>query len=416
MRKILIFVVILFLLSCNENPTNKKILVEFWTMQLKPTFTDYINNLINIYEKNNNNIKIKWIDVPSSEIEKKTLANIAGGTPPDLINLNPMFTSKMAELNALEPLDDLTSNFKDLYLPNIWKASIFDGKTFGIPWYLSTSVTIYNKDIFRQAGIDLSKVVINFKELKSIGRKIKEKTKKYLFMPSLGDKDKLLQIFVQDGIDLLDKNNKPVFYTQQAVETLTYWVSLYKENIIPRDSITEGHRASIDRFQTGSLAMLTTGPQFLRIIKENSPQLYKNLGVTYQLTGKSGKLNVGVMNLVIPKGSKHKDQAIKFAQFITNSENQVNFCKLVPILPSIQEALNNEYFQKISSTALIEDLARKISVSQLKQSTILIPPMKKSSELIDKFSSIVNRAFLENVSPEEVLKQASLEWEKILKN
>ena len=39
-------------------------------------FAPYINEIIQSYEIANPNVKIKWVDVPFSEGEKRTLASI----------------------------------------------------------------------------------------------------------------------------------------------------------------------------------------------------------------------------------------------------------------------------------------------------------------------------------------------------
>ena len=45
--------------------------------------------IIRTYENNHPNIQIKWVDVPFSEGEKRTLAAVMTDNPPDLINLKP---------------------------------------------------------------------------------------------------------------------------------------------------------------------------------------------------------------------------------------------------------------------------------------------------------------------------------------
>ena len=85
----------------NKNTKNDKIEVVFWTLQMS-NFSDYINGIINEYESLNKNIKIKWIDVPFSEGEKRTLASILSNNPPDLVNLNPDFSAILAQKGALE--------------------------------------------------------------------------------------------------------------------------------------------------------------------------------------------------------------------------------------------------------------------------------------------------------------------------
>ena len=73
----------------------EKITIEFWTLQLSD-FTPYMNSMIDEYEKSHPNIKIKWIDVPFSEGEKRVLASIMSNHVPDLVNLNPSFSSILA--------------------------------------------------------------------------------------------------------------------------------------------------------------------------------------------------------------------------------------------------------------------------------------------------------------------------------
>ena len=65
---------------------------------------DYMNNIILSYETSHPDIKIKWIDVPFSEGDKRTLAAILSNNPPDLINLNPDFSAILAQKGALETI------------------------------------------------------------------------------------------------------------------------------------------------------------------------------------------------------------------------------------------------------------------------------------------------------------------------
>src|SRR5207253_1988444 len=101
--------------SCNNSGKNENA-VELWTMQLKPTFNDYMTNLLDSYKKQNPKAEIEWVDLPSTEIEQKTLTSIAGGKSPDVINLNPNFTAKLAEEGALSDLEaKVTPEIKNSY-------------------------------------------------------------------------------------------------------------------------------------------------------------------------------------------------------------------------------------------------------------------------------------------------------------
>src|SRR5574344_1533879 len=152
MKKILITIL---LLACiipflwkNDSETDKNEVV-FWTLQMCD-FTPYMENVISSFEKETPNIKIKWIDVPFSEGEKRTLAAILSNTPPDLVNLNPDFSAILAQKGALEKINEKrTTQFNS----EIIKSLEYNGQLYAIPWYATSAVTIYNKALFNKSGI-----------------------------------------------------------------------------------------------------------------------------------------------------------------------------------------------------------------------------------------------------------------------
>ena len=122
-----------------ETDTRKEVTV--WTLQMGD-FADYMNNIISKYESSHPNIKIKWIDVPFSEGDKRTLAAILSNNPPDLINLNPDFSAILAQKGTLYTIPE---NKLSEYNKDIVDSLKYKGNLFAIPWYATSAVTIYNK-------------------------------------------------------------------------------------------------------------------------------------------------------------------------------------------------------------------------------------------------------------------------------
>ena len=183
-----------FIVSCGSSNSNNNpklpvkgiATIEFWTMQLQPQFTNYFQGLITTFESQNPSIKVKWVDVPWSAMENKVLTAVSAKTPPDVVNLNPDFASQLAGKNAWLDLDNKVSNqVRSSYLPNIWQASTLNGKSFGIPWYLTTRLTIYNTDLLKQAGI--TKPPATYAELGQMAQQIKDKTGKYAFFATIAN-------------------------------------------------------------------------------------------------------------------------------------------------------------------------------------------------------------------------------------
>ncbi|TCT21750.1 carbohydrate ABC transporter substrate-binding protein (CUT1 family) [Melghiribacillus thermohalophilus] len=400
-----------------EGDNSGQVEIEFWTMQLSPTFDDYINGVIEDFEAENPNIKVKWVDVPWADMEKKILSAVASETAPDVANLNPQFASKLAELDALVNMDEaVPADIRDDYFEGVWKSNTFNGKTFGIPWYLSTQLTMYNADMFEAAGLDPDNPPKTFDEVYEVAETMKEETGKYAFFPPL-DGSHLLETMVMMGADLTNEDmTRAAFNSSEGKKAFQFLVDLYQNELIPREALTEGHGKAIDMYQAGELAILASGPQFLNTVKENAPEILEATRSSTQITGKTGKMKVDAMNLVVPKQSNHQEEAVKFALFITNAENQIEFDKIVPILPSIESALDDPFFNELPENPTPIDRARIVSASQLKNGEVLVPPMKNYEDLKTSIFEALQAAMLGEMTIDEALDQAEQEWNEILSN
>ncbi|MFN9401365.1 MAG: ABC transporter substrate-binding protein [Dolichospermum sp.] len=407
-----------FVVSCSTFSNNPKTpvqgiaTIEFWTMQLQPQFTNYFQGLIRTFESQNPSIKVKWVDVPWSAMENKVLTAVSAKTPPDVVNLNPDFASQLAGKNAWLNLDNkVSSQVRSSYLPNIWQASTLNNKSFGIPWYLTTRLTIYNTSLLKQAGI--TRPPVTYAELAQMAQQIKDKTGKYAFFATFVPQDsgEVLESMVQMGVTLVNTDGKAGFNTPQGKAAFQYWVDLYKKGLLPKASLTQGHRHAIDLYQSGETAFLASGPEFLKTIANNAPKIALASAIAPQITGDTGKKNVAVMNMVIPRDSKYPDEAVKFALFITNDENQLAFAKAANVLPSTIKSLSDTYFQKVPANATTAEKGRIISASQLQQAEVLTPKLKDFKLLQKSIYENLQAAMLGQKTVDQAVENAAQLWD-----
>ena len=385
--------------------------IEFWTMQLQPEFNDYFHSLIKTFETQNPSIKVNWVDVPWSAMENKILTAVSAKTPPDVVNLNPVFASQLAGRNAWLNLDAKVPNeVRSSYLPNIWKSSTLNGKSFGIPWYLTTQLTIYNTDLLKRAGIN--KAPSTYIELAQVAQQIKDKTGKYAFFVTFVPQDsgEVLESFVQMGVTLVDATGKAAFNSPQGKAAFQYWVDLYKKGLLPKEVLTQGHRHAIDLYESGETALLSSGGEFLTTIAKNAPAIAQASAIAPQLTGETGKKNVAVMNMVIPRDTKQPDAALKFALFVTNDQNQLAFAKAANVLPSTIKSLSNSYFKDLSANATTLDKARVMSAKELQQAEILTPTLKDFNILQKGIYENLQAAMLGEKTVDKAVEDAAQEW------
>ena len=374
--KICVILFVIFLAGITI-PVNKKMSdneVIFWTLQMSD-FSPYMNTVIKEFEAQNPEIKIKWVDVPFSEGEKRTLASVLSDNPPDLINLNPDFSALLAQRGALYEIDE---NYTGQFNKNIINSLKYNGKLYSLPWYATSAVTIYNKNLLSKSGAELPET---FEDLARIAPLIKEKTGAFVLLPNITENDTMLRILNKYGVTALNINSK------QSVEVFDYFKNLYVNALIPKESVTQTHREALEKYMAEQIVFFQAGANFLNMIKENAPSAYKNTDVAPQITGRLGQNDFSLMNFVIPLRAKHKNEALKFALFLTNYENQLELAKLTNVLAVNEKTLKDDFYTNYEQDDLMAK-ARVISAKQLYKIEPSFKTMKDQKEI----NTIVNTA------------------------
>jgi putative chitobiose transport system substrate-binding protein len=163
-------------------------------------------------------------------------------------------------------------------------------------------------------------------------------------------------------------------------------------------------------YQAGETAILASGPEFLKQIAINAPKIAEVSATAPQITGETGKKNVAVMNIVIPRDTKQPDAAVKFALFVTNDENQLAFAKAANVLPSTTKALSDSYFKDVPASASTLEKARAMSAKELQQAEILTPTLKDFNKLQKAIYENLQAAMLGEKTVDKAVEDAAQEW------
>lgn len=409
MKKLLVGLLILlscwaiFSLRAKKSPDlSNKTEVVFWTLQMGD-FSGYINDVIKDFEKQNPQTHIKWVDVPFSEGEKRTLAAILSDSPPDLINLNPDFSAILAQKGTLQKIDeDDTKQFN----PEIINSLKYNSELYALPWYATSAITIYNKNLYNKAGFRTPPKT--YEELTKQAQQIKDRTNAYAFMPTITENDTMLKILNKNGINSWENIN-----SKKSVEIFNFFKKLYAENLIPKETITQTQREALEKYMSGQIVFFQSGANFLNMIKENAPEIYENTDVTRQITGDLGQYDFSLMNLVIPIKSSHKEAALKFALFLTNEENQLALAKLTNVLATNSHALQNLFYQRYENNDLMGK-ARVISARQLNKVQPALKQSRGQKEVNLLINTAVQEILLNKADTQTVLNDVSKKWRTIL--
>lgn len=390
MKKIIFFILSIFLFTgCTQQKSDVEI--TFWTLQMND-FASYITEVISEYEAKHQNIKINWIDVPFSEGEKRTLAAIMTNCPPDLINLNPDFSALLAQKGTLWEIEERKlSNFSQ----QIIDALKYNEKIYSIPWYATSAITIYNKDLFKKSGI--IRLPKTYREIANIAEKVKNNTNAYVFLPNITENDTMIKILNKHGIIVPDD-----IYSEMNVKLFEMFKNLYQKDLIPKEAITMTHREALEQFMSGKIVFFQGGANFLNMIKENAPSIFSQIDVMEQIRGTAGQYDFSLMNFVIPKKAKYKEEALDFCLFLTNKENQLKLAKLTNVIATDEEALKSDFYNEYTD---IFAKARSLSARQINHINPVIKQKKNQKEINTLVNSTVQTILLNKNSIENALKE-----------
>ena len=390
--------------------------ISFWTLDLAPRFSPFIEDVIRRWQARHPGVMVRWTDVPWSSVERKLLAAVFARTAPDLVNLNPPFAANLASKGGLADLAPLLPpGAPQRYLPGIWTAGRQGSLQFAIPWYLTTRVTMANSQLLRQAGYGAPPR--RWDQVPAYAEAVKRRTGRYALFVTVvpDDSAELLESLVQMGVTLFDGRQRAAFNSPAGRRAFAFWTDLYRRGLLPREVVSQGYRRAIELYQSGELAQVGSGAEFLRSIQTNAPQVAAATRPFPPLTGASGQANVAVMTLAVPKQSRVAREAADFALFLTNAANQRRFAEEARVLPSSPLALSQLQAglraQKPATAgdALVQR-ARLLSADTLARSRVLVPASPGVKRLQAIVYTQLQRAMLGQVSSDEALREAERQW------
>lgn len=385
--------------------------ITFQTWNLRANFKPYFEGLIADFEKKYPGTKVKWVDQPAEGYADKISADAAGGTLPDVVNVSPDLVAPLAKAGLALDLDKSAAKYKKEYLPGAWASHEIPGMegTYAFPWYLNTGPLFYNKSLFKEAGLDASKPPKTYDELFDNALELADKSDGKVAtlanVPTIED-------FGRYGVELMNKEGTAfAFNDAKGVELLTKYKELYDAKALDSQALTATPESSGKKFLTGAVAMNPGSALDLGNFKKQAPNLYKNIGITDQITS-TGKVNMYVMGVMVNAQTRRTPAAVAFAHFVTDAQNQMSFAKKVAIFPSTAGSLDDPYFTKEDGT---DETRVRIAAAKSLKNAVNYTPVLFSEQMKTELRNSVAKALQGKVSPEEALDNAVKACDRLLK-
>ncbi|MBC8079455.1 MAG: ABC transporter substrate-binding protein [Gorillibacterium sp.] len=298
------------------------------------------------FNKSQDKIRVKYV-LQQDMITKFLTAATSGGSP-DILFWDRWRTSLYAPKNVLHPINEYMTrdgvNSSDYYDEALKELSLGDN-LYGLPLTVDARALFYNKKLLAEAGVQPP---TTWEELAVAAKKLTKWNGNKLEVAgfSMGDPGLFNMYLQQAGSQMLTDDGKTNFNTAQGKSVLEFWNRMMNVDKVYKNGFEQGLGEGQDAFVTGKLAMQYTGPWMLTTYKKYGKDL--EFGIVPPPAGPNGDKGsvMGGFGLVIPEGSKHKDEAWEFMKWwLANKDNVLLWSKTSLNIPGFKPALDDPFFK-----------------------------------------------------------------------
>ncbi len=294
--------------------------------------TKVIDGLSAEFEKENAGIKVHPIYAGNYDDARiKALAALKAGQPAQLSVLFSIDLYELLEQGAIMPWDDVAKSAEDkawlkAFYPALMMNGTYKGKVYGIPFQRSTIVLYWNKDAFRQAGLDPETPPATWEQMREMAQKLVKKdasgnvVRWGVEVPSTGYPYWMFQAFArQNGQDLMSPDGTRTNYAHpDVIAALEYWRDLGdKYHVMPEGTVEWGTLRQA--FTEGKTAMMWHSTGNLTAVKNTAKFPF---GVAMLPASKQRGSPTGGGNFYLFKKTTPEERAaaLKFVKFMTTPE------------------------------------------------------------------------------------------------
>lgn len=151
-----------------------KVKIEFWHALGGVIGRDVLTQFIEEFNASQDWVEVEAIYQGSyDDLLNKYILALQAGNPPHLVHVYEIGTRRMIDLNSTVPLQKFIDRepevLEHMFEPLLHYYTV-DGQLYSMPFNTSNAILYYNKDMFREAGLDPEKPPVTFEELREYAK------------------------------------------------------------------------------------------------------------------------------------------------------------------------------------------------------------------------------------------------------
>lgn len=365
---------------------------------------EVIQELVDRWNEEHADIQVENVFVGWGDLLPKLQAAAAGGDAPDVAAGDLTWMPKLAKSGAVAPLNDLAATAGidlDSFYPALIAASTFDGKTYGLPVSTNNLQLFYNKELFKQAGLDPEKPPTTWDELRQYAKQCTNADQGVYGMELFTEPGEGLtwqfQVYLwQAGGEFLSEDlSSAAFNSDAGRQALQFWVDLLQTD-------KSAPLAPWGQFGQGKACMVMDGSWMVGGMVADPPFDFATAAMPTPANG-TPATNMGGEQLVIfAKDPAKQEAAAKFLAFLTSPEIQREWDQKTGFMPVTQAgATDPAYLEWVDA-----NLPQLRPFVEHQKDARNRPPVTNYPEISDAFSRELEAALLGTASVDEALAAA----------
>lgn len=354
------FIFLLPLAGCTPQKSAKTqttITVWHWMTDRGPAFQE-----LSVRYEAQTGVKVNFeLYAPSDAYSQKVRAAAQGVTLPDIFGiLGEMrdFSSFIKAGHILELTADMDADLA------IWRNSFFskalavnefsEGNSYGIkpgvygvPIDVMTIQMLYNKDLFKELGLNPRKPPETFAEFLAIGQKLKD-AKMQGLVSGWGESWMIDCLANNYGFNIMGKDKVIATIKGEVPYTDPDWLkvfSLFKEmqdaGILATGLVTMVNKTAEQLFANGKAVFAFNGSWCVNVYQGMNPNLNYGAMLPPKVSDKYPMAIWGGAgsSFMVNARSRNKEEAVKFLKWLTEADQQAYLSEVTKNLPANKESL-----------------------------------------------------------------------------
>ncbi|MFI5801838.1 ABC transporter substrate-binding protein [Streptomyces sp. NPDC051561] len=378
--------------------------------------------IIKDFQAKNPDIKVKYVPVPSEDVQSKYDTAIAGGGLPDVGGVGAAYLANIVAQEALEPVGErvksssLNGKLVPLMVDSVKTAGGRDD-IYSVPTSASNGTLYYRTDLFKAANLQAPTTWKLFYEAAQKLTDAKNNKFGYTIRGGAGSIAQALDAaYGQSGITEFWSGDKTTVNDPKNVAALEKYVGLFKTTT-PAADVNNDFKKMVSQWDTGTIGMLSHNlGSYTDHVKALGEEKFKGIPGPLGDNGTRVQVSNPVDGLGLFKGSKNKAAAWKFIEFAASHESNSKWNESAGAMPANIEAAKDPWVNASEPTRLG---ARTLTdgTTKLVQLPYYLPDWNKISKAENEpnfqkvlLGSMSSKEFLDILAKQ--LNEAQVEWEE----